>query len=263
MGRVKMTTRKKKEGRNDEKGIIDSDCDHSCGKPYYVQPSALWAQQKGPIKIGFITPLSGGFVANGKDMLMGFQLYLEEIGYQAAGRKIELLVEDDEAIPATSIMKTRKLVEKDGVHMMAGGLVASTGYALVPYIESKEIPMFYPIMANDDLTQRNISKWIVRTGWSSSQPNHPLADYAYKTLHYRKVSIIAYDFAFGWESVGGFQKAFEDLGGRVLQKIWTPMTAVDFSPYLAQIIEGRRRGVCRVLRSSDDAVRQAISGVWP
>jgi branched-chain amino acid transport system substrate-binding protein len=198
-------------------------------------PSASQAQAKGPIKIGFITPLSGGFVANGKDMLMGFQLYLEEIGYQAAGRKIELLVEDDEAIPATSLTKTRKLVEKDGVHMMAGGLVASTGYALVPYIESKEIPMFYPIMANDDLTQRKISKWIVRTGWSSSQPNHALADYAYNTLKYRKVSIIAYDFAFGWESVGGFQKVFEDMGGKVLQKIWTPMTAQDFSPYLSQI----------------------------
>lgn len=198
-------------------------------------PSASQAQAKGPIKIGFITPLSGGFSANGKDMLMGFQLYLDEIGYQATGRKIELLVEDDEAIPATSLTKTRKLVEKDGVHMMAGGLVASTGYALVPYIESKEIPMFYPIMANDDLTQRKISKWIVRTGWSSSQPSHALADYAYKTLKYRKVSIIAYDFAFGWESVGGFQKVFEDLGGKVLQKIWTPMTAQDFSPYLSQI----------------------------
>jgi len=198
-------------------------------------PSASWAQAKGPIKIGFITPLSGGFVANGKDMLMGFQLYLEEIGYQVAGRKIELLVEDDEAIPATSLTKTRKLVEKDGVHMMAGGLVASTGYALVPYIESKEIPMFYPIMANDDLTQRKISKWIVRTGWSCSQPNHPLADYAYNILKFRKVSCIAYDFAFGWESMGGFQKVFEDMGGKVLQKIWPPMTTQDFSPYLAQI----------------------------
>jgi branched-chain amino acid transport system substrate-binding protein len=197
--------------------------------------SASWAQGKGPIKIGFITPLSGGFVANGKDMLMGFQLYLEEIGYQAAGRKIELLVEDDEAIPATSLTKTRKLVEKDGVHMMAGGLVASTGYALVPYIESKEIPMFYPIMANDDLTQRKISKWIVRTGWSCSQPNHPLADYAYNVLKFRKVSCIAYDFAFGWESMGGFQKVLEDMGGKVIQKIWPPMTAQDFSPYLAQI----------------------------
>jgi branched-chain amino acid transport system substrate-binding protein len=198
-------------------------------------PSALQAQTKGPIKIGWISPLSGPFVANGRDMLMGFELYFEEIGYKAAGRKIELIVEDDEAIPATSITKTRKLVEKDGVHMVAGGLVASTGYALVPYIESQGIPMFYPIMANDDLTQRKIPKWIVRTGWSCSQPHHVLADYAYKTLKYRKASLYAYDFAFGWESLGGFQKVFEDLGGKVVQKVWTPMTAQDYGPYLGQL----------------------------
>jgi branched-chain amino acid transport system substrate-binding protein len=116
--------------------------------------SASWAQAKGPIKIGFIAPLSGGMAATGKDMLNGIQLYLEEIGYQAAGRKIELIVEDDEAVPATGLTKTRKLVEKDGVHIMTGGLMASTGYALAPYIDSKEIPMTYPIMAPDDLTQR-------------------------------------------------------------------------------------------------------------
>src|SRR4030067_772861 len=81
-----------------------------------LTPPPSWAQAKGPIKIGYITPLTGSMVANGKDTLAGFQLYLEEIGYQAAGRKIEFIVEDDEAVPATSLTKTRKLGEKDGVH---------------------------------------------------------------------------------------------------------------------------------------------------
>ncbi len=198
-------------------------------------PSPLWAQAKGPIKIGFIAPLSGGMAATGKDMLSGLQLYLEEIGYTAAGRKIELIVEDDEAVPATGLTKTRKLVEKDGVHVMTGGLLASTGYALAPYIDSKEIPMTYPLMAPDDLTQRQRAKWIVRTGWNSSQPNHPLGEYAYQVLKYRKVAIIGLDYAFGWECSGGFQKTFEEAGGKIIQKIWTPLTVTDFSPYLAQI----------------------------
>jgi branched-chain amino acid transport system substrate-binding protein len=200
-----------------------------------VNPSASLAQGKGPIKIGFISPLSGGMAANGKDMLAGIQLYLEEIGYQAAGRKIELIVEDDEAVPATGLTKTRKLVEKDGVHVMTGGLMASTGYALMSYIDSKEIPMTYPIMAPDDLTQRQRAKWIIRTGWNSSQPNHPLGEYAYQELKLRKVVIMSLDFAFGWECSGGFQKTFEESGGKVIQRIWCPLTVNDFSPYLAQI----------------------------
>jgi branched-chain amino acid transport system substrate-binding protein len=198
-------------------------------------PLISWGQAKGPIKIGYISPLSGGMAANGKDMLGGIQLYLEEIGYQAAGRKIELIVEDSEANPATALTKTRKLVEKDGVHLMTGGLMASTAYALAPYIDSKEIPMTYPIMSADDITQRKIPKWIVRTGWSSSQPHQPFGEYAYKVLKFQKVSVVAYDFAFGWECVGGFHKVFEDSGGRIIQKIWVPLTAQDMSPYLSQI----------------------------
>ena len=126
--------------------------------------SPSWSADKGPIKIGFLAPLSGGMAANGKDMLAGAQLYLEEVKYQAAGRKIELLIEDDEANPAVGLTKTRKLVEKDAVHLMTGGLMASTAYALAPYIDSKEIPMTYPIMSADDITQRKIPKWVVRTG---------------------------------------------------------------------------------------------------
>ncbi|HVP76264.1 MAG TPA: ABC transporter substrate-binding protein [Thermodesulfobacteriota bacterium] len=199
-----------------------------------ISPSASFAQAKGPIKIGYISPLSGGMAANGKDMLTGIELYLEEIGYQVAGRKIELLVEDDEANPATGLTKTRKLVEKDGVHLMTGGLMASTAYALAPYIDSKEIPMTYPIMSADDITQRKIPKWIIRTGWASCQPHQPFGEYAYNVLKYKKIAVIAYDFAFGWECVGGFHKAFEDSGGKILQKIWVPLTAQDFSPYLSQ-----------------------------
>jgi branched-chain amino acid transport system substrate-binding protein len=198
-------------------------------------PSVSLAQGKGPIKIGYITPLSGSMAANGKDMLAGAELYLEEIGYQVAGRKIEFIVEDDEANPATGLTKTRKLVEKDGVHIMSGGLMASTGYALAPYIDSKEIPSTYPVMAPDDLTQRQRAKWIVRTGWNASEPSHPFGEYAYQTLKYRKISIIGLDYAFGWECAGGFQQTFEGSGGKIVQKIWTPLTVNDFSPYLAQL----------------------------
>ena len=47
---------------------------------------------------------------------------------------IELIVEDDEANPAVGLTKSRKLIEKDGVHLMTGGLMASTAYAIAPTI---------------------------------------------------------------------------------------------------------------------------------
>jgi len=188
-----------------------------------------------PIRIGFIVPLSGPYAQSGRDILNGFLQCLDEVGYRAGGRQIQLIVEDDEAIPAVTLTKARKLVESDGVHMMAGTLLSSSGYALAPYIDAQQIPMVYPVVSADDLTQRRRSRWIVRTGWTGSQPNHAFGEYAYHTLGYRRIATIALDYAFGWESVGGFQRTFEAEGGRITQKMWTPVSVHDFAPYLAQI----------------------------
>jgi branched-chain amino acid transport system substrate-binding protein len=197
----------------------------------------LQAQVPGrpPIRIGFIVPLSGANAQNGRDILNGFLLLLEETGYQAGGRRIQLVIEDDEGIPAVGLTKARKLVERDQVHMMGGLLLASSAYAITPYIDSQQIPMVYPVASGDDLTQRRRSKWIVRTGYTSSQPNHPFGEYAYQTLGYRRIATIALDYAFGWESVGGFERTFEEQGGRIVRKLWVPLSVHDFAPYLAQI----------------------------
>ena len=153
-----------------------------------VAGSLSLGQAQAPIKIGFMVPLSGGSAQNGRDILNGFLLYLDEIGYRAGGRQIQLIVEDDEAIPAVGLTKARKLVERDEVHVMGGALLSSTGYALAPYIDSMQIPMVYPVVSADDLTQRRRSKWIVRTGWSGSQPNHAFGEYAYHTLGFARSS---------------------------------------------------------------------------
>ncbi len=188
-----------------------------------------------PIKVGFLAPLSGPYVQNGRDILNGFLLALDEMGHRAGGRPIELIVEDDEAIPAVGLTKARKLIERDRVHLMTGALLSSTGYALAPYIDSVHMPMIYPVVSADDLTQRRASHWIVRTGWTGSQPNHAFGEYAYRTLKRRKIATIALDYAFGWESVGGFERTFLAEGGTIAKKIWCPVSVHDFAPYLAQI----------------------------
>ena len=191
--------------------------------------------QSAPIKIGFLAPLTGPFAQIGKDMVNGNQLYLAEIGGQVAGRKIEVLVEDDEGNPATALNKSRKLVEQDKISILTGGMLANVGYALQPYIDAQKIPTTYPVIAADDITQRKPAKWIVRTGWTTSQPMHPFADWVLKNTKYKKITTIGMDYAFGYETVGGFQRVFEEGGGQIVQKIWTPLNTNDFAPFLSQI----------------------------
>jgi branched-chain amino acid transport system substrate-binding protein len=191
--------------------------------------------QKGPIKIGFLAPMTGGAAQIGKDMTNGLNMWLDENNRQIAGRKVEVIVEDTQGQPNIALTKLQKLVESDRVQVLAGGLFAHVGYALAPKVDQLKVPMLYPVMAADDLTQRKPTKWVVRNGWTSSQPNHPFGEYVAKTLGYKKVVTIAIDYAFGWEQVGGFQKTFEENGGQVIQKLWAPLNTADFAPYLSQI----------------------------
>jgi branched-chain amino acid transport system substrate-binding protein len=199
-----------------------------------LAPSTVPAQSA-PIKIGFLAPLSGPFAQIGKDMVNGNQLYLAEIGGQIGGRKIEVIVEDDEGNPATALNKSRKLVEQDKVAILTGGMLANVGYALQPYIDGQKIPTTFPVIAADDLTQRKPAKWIVRTGWATSQPMHPFGEWVLKNTKYRKIAAIGMDYAFGYEIIGGFQQVFEEGGGQIVQRIWAPLNTNDFAPFLAQI----------------------------
>src|SRR6266496_2625887 len=193
------------------------------------------AAEKGPIRIGFFGPLTGNFSQTGKDMTDGFTLLWEEVGNKVAGREVKIVVEDSDPEPTGALTKVRRLVEQEQVHTVAGGLLAATGYAIAPYLEQNKIPALYPVMAPDDITQRKPVRWVVRTSASGSQLTHGLGDYAYKQLKLRRVATISMDYAFGWESNGGFQTVFEELGGKVVQRTWTPLSMQDYAPYLASL----------------------------
>ena len=218
-------------------------------------PAGTASAQKGPIKVGLILPETGPLAANGKDMANGMQLFFEEQGWRLAGREIKLITEDDEGKPPTGLATARSLVESQGVHLLMGPLSAAVGYAVAPYVDAKKVPTSFPIVSAEDITQRKRSPYIVRTGWTSAQPSHPFGKWAYDNLGYRKIAMIGYDFAFGWEVAAGFQRTFEEAGGQVVQKLWPPLGTADFAPYLAQL----RRDVDAIyaIFSGADALRFA------
>jgi branched-chain amino acid transport system substrate-binding protein len=211
------------------------------------------AQQKGPVKVGLLIPQTGPLAANGKDMENGFRLFLEQHGNRLGGREVNLVVEDDAGVPATGLTKTRSMVESQGVRVLVGPLSAAVGYAVAPYINEKKLPALFPIVSSEDLTQRKRSRYIVRVGWSSAQPSHPFGKYAHDVLHYKRIAMIGYDFAFGWEVAAGFHRTFEEAGGQIVQKLWSPLGTADYGPYLAQL----RRDVDAIyaIFSGADALR--------
>ncbi len=188
------------------------------------------------LRIGYLAPTTGIFAQVGKDMVDGFKMYLDEHGNKLGGADVKFIVEDEQGKPDTAVTKAKKLILQDKVHMIAGGLLASTGYALAPVSTGEKVLYVNPVAAADDLTQRDLAKYPlhIRTGWSSSQPSHPFGQWACEQ-GYKKIVAVGADYAFGYEVVGGFQRAFEACGGQIIQKIWPPLGTKDFGPYIPTI----------------------------
>src|SRR6266436_5689839 len=211
-------------------------------------PVPAFAQAK-PVRMGLLTVKTGPLATGGLQMEQGTIRFLKDRNYTLAGRKVELVVGDTGGNPAGTKTKTQELVERDNVDMILGPLAAFELLAITDYTAQAKMPVL-SLAAAEDMTQRRPNPYFIRASATSSQNMHPLADYAAKELKFKTVITIADDFAFGHEQMAGFQRVFEDAGGRVVKKLWPPLTTPDYTPYLAQI-------------SGVDAVVQGFAGSNP
>ena len=188
------------------------------------------------LKIGFLAPMTGIYAQLGTDMVNGFQMYLDANKGMLGGAKVTFIVEDDQGKPDVDVIKAKKLILQDKVDMLVGAVLASSAYALAPVSTAEKMLYMGTVSTADDLAQRQVEKYpyMVLAGWVSSQPNHPLGQWACDQ-GYKRIAAIAADYAFGYEQLGGFQKTFEDCGGKIVQKIWTPIGTKDFGPYIPNL----------------------------
>ncbi len=188
-----------------------------------------------PINVSFEVPLTGVFAANGQDETDGFNLGLDTFGRQVNGHPISARFVDTKGDPATALTSARKLVQ-DGTSIFEGPLVSSESAATTPFLGQGKIPV-------DDLTLCSaiqLESWSqvgngFSSGWSCDQPALMAAEYAYKDLGWRHVTLAGQDISFGWEVLGGFKAVFESLGGTIDQQIYVPANATDLSSYISQV----------------------------
>jgi branched-chain amino acid transport system substrate-binding protein len=190
--------------------------------------------QSAPMKIGLMTVKTGPLAAGGIHLEQGITTFLREKDFKLAGRKVDLVVADTGGSPLGAKSKAVELVERDKVDLIMGPLAAFELLAIVNYLAEQKVPAL-GFAGAEDVTQRHGNPFFVRTSDSSAQCLYPLADYAIKEMKVGRAVTMADDFAFGYEQIGGFQKVFEDKGGRVVKKLWSPLNTPDYTPYIAQI----------------------------
>lgn len=198
-----------------------------------VKMPAVLAQTP-PLRVGLLTVKTGPLAQGGLQMLQGISLFLKEKNNVLGGRNIELIVADTGGSPAGTKTKAIELIERDKVEIILGPLAAFEVLAITNYISEMEIPLI-TLAAAEDVTQRQANPWFVRTSASSAQTPHAMADYCAKELKMTQMATLANDFAFGHEQCAGFQKVFEGAGGKIVSKLWPPLTTPDYVPFAASI----------------------------
>ncbi len=193
------------------------------------------AQDRAPVRIGMIYTNVGPLAQLGIDMRDGFLLYWDLVGQRAGGRRVEVISEGITTNKVDEgVTKARKLVERDRVQLLAGVIETPVAYALRSYVIEKKVPLVINNAGADGLTQKQRSDYIFRSSFSNSSASHPMGDWAYKQ-GYRRMVLVASDFAGALEHIGGIPRTFVAAGGQVVQEIYPPLGTSDFAPYLAQI----------------------------
>ncbi len=191
------------------------------------------AAERPPIKIGFLNSFSKAFATYGVTALNGMNLYFDQIGWQSAGRKIELIKEDDEINPQVGLEKARKLVDSDHAQIVCGPLYTPVGIAMLPYMGQAKT-LWFVTGAGSVAASSAKMPYMFRTCWSTWQVAAPMGKWVYDNAA-KEVVLISSDINSGRDVMASFKKTFLPAGGKVIKEIYIAMGSVDFASYLTDI----------------------------
>ena len=193
-----------------------------------------------PIKIGFMAPYVGVYTKLGTDMDKGFTLAMEEAGMKAAGRDIKVIKEDTEGKPELGPTKARKLIESDGVNLIAGIVHSGVAISIRDMVTDKKIPLILTNAGAPELTAKLKSPMIFRVSFANGQQDLAGGWYAFNKLGFKKMIVIAPDYSAGHDKANGFMKYFKEAGGQIVEEIYPPLNTNDFGPYLTKIMDKQK-----------------------
>jgi branched-chain amino acid transport system substrate-binding protein len=188
------------------------------------------------VKIGLIVPLTGGQASTGKQIDNAIKLYMQQNGATVAGKKIEVIVKDDGAVPDNSKRLAQELIVNDKVQFLAGFGVTPAALAVAPLATQAKVPQVVMAAGTSIITER--SPYIVRTSFTLAQSSEIIADWAAKN-GIKKVAALVSDYAPGADALNFFKPKFTAGGGEVVEEVKVPLVNPDFAPFLQRMKDAK------------------------
>jgi ABC-type branched-subunit amino acid transport system substrate-binding protein len=157
-----------------------------------------------PIKIGFVGPLSGSLSLLGNSVRDGLSIYVTAINEKGgvAGRKLELIAEDDGYDPARTVAAGKKLKEQDGVVAIVAPAGTAGTAALLPFVQDSKTPLLFPYAFSHALTNPT-KRYAFTTLPEVRVQMNVMGDYLLNTLKQTKIAAIYQNDDFGQDAVTG------------------------------------------------------------
>lgn len=194
------------------------------------------AQAKDAIRLGFPIPLTGPFGAEAADQQAGGTLAVEEINGRGGvlGRRVELLVRDDQLKPGTAAQRTMELLENDKVHFVVGGLSAAVQMAINEQTR-KAKTIYVSISQSNEITA--VPDWSPYTFHEAINPyitSQVVGGWAVQNLG-KRLYVLYADYAFGHQLRDGIKVVAEKRGATVLGADPHPLGATDYSALFPRV----------------------------
>ena len=186
------------------------------------------AQDSNTVKIGVVVPMTGTSGAVGREISDATHLYMAQHGDTVAGKKIQLIIKDDQSVPDNAKRLAQELIVNDHVNFLGAGLTPSA-MAMAPIATEAKVPTVVLVSGTSIVTTK--SPYYVRTSFTLGQQSGIIADWAIQNGSKKAVSILS-DWAPGAEAGKVFEQNFTKGGGQVLDTLKVPLANPDFSPFL-------------------------------
>tara|TARA_R110002020_G_scaffold27552_12_gene88851 strand:- start:9224 stop:10399 length:1176 start_codon:yes stop_codon:yes gene_type:complete len=184
-----------------------------------------------PLKIGFITTLSGPAGYLGQDVRDGFQLAVDMEDGKLGGTPVNLLIEDDGLKPTNGRQIADAFLNDDNVKLFTGLIFSNVAGTVVPEVVDAGAIMVSPNAGPSEFAGENcnanyfVVSWLTDTMQGSAGQNAT-------DLGYKRAFVLAPNYQAGKDAIQGFKRYFE---GEIVGEIYTKLDQTDFAAEMAQI----------------------------
>lgn len=196
---------------------------------------------KDVIKIGLLVPLTGTHGREAQDMKNGALMAVDEINAKGGvlGKKVEVVVRDDQMNSAEGARKAKEMVEQEGVKYMLGTISSAVQMAVNNYTKRVGV-VFVSLSCSDEINKvPDFSKYTFHEFGTNYMFNEAAGNYAFDHNFGKKFYVLYYDYVFGYDGLKNISRVVKSRGGEIVGSSSQPLRTADYSPYFPKILAAK------------------------